>query len=91
MHGNITNLFMAMVNRNAHAIAIAKRANHIRIGGFTLWPDHHALANGKAAGTVNNADWRLRLGGLGIGKRGLGVQILRLAITKLVKRSFKRA
>ena len=91
MYGNITNLFVAMVNRNAHAITIAKRANDIRIGSFAFWPDHHALADGKTAGTVNNADRRLRLGGLGNGKRDLGVQILRLAITKLVKRSFKRA
>ena len=45
MHGNITNLFMAMVNRNAHAITIAKRANHIRIGGFTLWPQNPTLDN----------------------------------------------
>ena len=91
MHGNMTNLFMPMVNRNAYSITIAKRADNIRIGSFSLWPDHNGLADSKAAGTINDAYWRLRHGGRGDGKRGFGVHVLRLPITKPVKRSLKRA
>lgn len=51
----MTNLFMTAVNRNAHSITLAERANKIRIGDFAFEPDHNSLASGKAAGTINDA------------------------------------